>query len=99
MVTANAGRWKGLPVDSRVQLAPGFVVYRFTHSTYYASAGLLSDQILDLVNNSGPAPSWLRVDAEAVDNVAFTSAQTLRSLCGSGAYFDSVADVLFAYGT
>jgi len=38
------GGWQARPVSTRLQIEPGLMVYRFTHSLYYANAQLLIDQ-------------------------------------------------------
>ena len=82
VVTTAEGHWRTLPVSSLAQLVPGLVVYRFTHSMYYANAELLSEQILELAKGAQPPPSWFCIDAAAVDDVDFSAAETLRSICG-----------------
>jgi sulfate permease, SulP family len=81
LVTSEQGHWRTVPVSSRAQLEPGLLVYRFTHSMYYANAQLLSEQVLALVNSAQPPLTWFCIDASAVDDVDFTAADTLRSLC------------------
>jgi sulfate permease, SulP family len=59
---------------------PGLVMYRFGAALFYANAGRFSDEIRNLV---GPPPSavrWLVVDAEAITNIDFTAARTVRQL-------------------
>jgi high affinity sulfate transporter 1 len=72
--------WRDQPITTRQQAEPGLVIYRFTHSMYYANAQQLNDEVLDLVSHA-PAPvSWLCIDASAVDDVDFTAEETLHSL-------------------
>ena len=61
---------------------PGLLVYRFTHSMYYANAELFAEQVLELAKGSQPPPFWLCIDAAAVDDVDFTAAETLRTIYG-----------------
>ena len=65
--------------DNRFTL-PGLLIYRFTHSLYYANAEQLSEEITDLANNSEPPLRWLCLDASAVDDVDYSAAETLHSL-------------------
>ena len=82
MVTSDDGHWRTLPVSSAAQLAPGLMVYRFTHSMYYANDELLQQQVLELVDHAQPPLAWFCIDAAAVDDVDFSAAQTLLSICG-----------------
>ena len=78
----ESGVWRPQPVASMTQAAPGLLIYRFTHSMYYANAELLSEQITELANNAEPSLRWLCIDASAVDDVDYSAADTLRSLFG-----------------
>jgi len=82
LTTTDEGRWHGLPVRTRAQLVPGLLVYRFTHSMYYANAELLAQQVLGLAGGARPPLAWLCIDAAAVDDVDFTAAETLIALSG-----------------
>ena len=76
----DSGVMKPQPVASGVQALPGLVIYRFTHSMYYANAEQLSEEITQLANSADPPLRWLCLDASAVDDVDFSAAETLRSL-------------------
>jgi high affinity sulfate transporter 1 len=76
----GAGAWRANPVASGVQAEPGLIVYRFTHSMYYANSQQLSEEVTRLVATADPPARWLCLDASAVDDVDFTAAETLRSL-------------------
>jgi SulP family sulfate permease len=78
----DSGAWTSSPVASAVQAAPGLIVYRFTHSMYYANSQQLSDEITTLVSQAVPPVRWFCIDASAVDDVDFTAAETLRALFG-----------------
>ena len=56
------------------------MIYRFTHSLYYANSEQLSQEVTDLVNNADPPLRWFCMDASAVDDVDYSAAETLRSL-------------------
>ncbi len=56
------------------------MLYRFTHSLYYANAQLLSEEITYLINNAEPPLRWLCIDASAIDDVDYSAAETLRSV-------------------
>ena len=80
MVPAESGLLQARPVATRTQALPGLLIYRFTHSMYYANAGQLSEEVTDLANNSEPPLRWLCLDASSVDDVDYSAAETLRSL-------------------
>ena len=76
---ASGGR-QPEPVATAAQAAPGLVIYRFTHSLYYANSQQLSDEVLFLVNAAEPPLRWLCMDASAVDDVDYSAAEALRSV-------------------
>lgn len=80
LVPGKSGVWQAQPVVTRVQALPGLMIYRFTHSMYYANAQQLSEEISDLVKNAEPPLRWFCIDASAVDDVDYTAAETLRSV-------------------
>jgi sulfate permease, SulP family len=80
VVIDERGRWRACPVNDPALIAPGLLVYRFSHGMYYANAQQLSEEILALVDRFQPSLRWLCIDAAAVDDVDFTAAATLRSL-------------------
>ena len=63
-----------------LQVEPGLMIYRFTHSIYYANTDLLFGQVTQLVAAAAPPLQWFCIDAAAVDDVDFTGATTLRSV-------------------
>lgn len=81
VVRTETGKWQALPVSSPAQLAPGLLVYRFSHSMYYANTAQLAEQVEALVRDAQPKLKWLCIDFAAVDDVDFSAAATLRTLC------------------
>ena len=67
-------------MSSHAQVAPGLLVYRFTHSMYYANAELFTQEVLDLVKQADPPLSWLCLDGIAIDEVDFSAAATLGEI-------------------
>jgi MFS superfamily sulfate permease-like transporter len=65
---------------SKAEAEPGLLIYRFTHSMYYANSQQLTEEITGLVNNAEPPLRWLCIDASAVDDVDYSAAESLRSL-------------------
>ena len=80
LVPTESGVWHPQPVLSKAQALKGLVLYRFTHSMYYANAQLLSEEITYLTNNAEPPLSWFCIDASAIDDVDYSAAETLRSV-------------------
>jgi high affinity sulfate transporter 1 len=82
LVPSASGVMHAQPVASGAQAMPGLLVYRFTHSAYYANARQLAEEITDLVDHADPPLRWLCLDVSAIDDVDFTAAETLRSIDG-----------------
>jgi len=80
LVPGESGGRQPQPVATAAQAAPGLVIYRFTHSLYYANCQQLSDEISFLANVSEPPLRWLCLDASAIDDVDYSAAETLRSV-------------------
>jgi len=80
LVPAASGGRQPQPVATAAQAAPGLVVYRFTHSLYYANCQQFSDEILFLANTTEPPLRWLCLDASAIDDVDYSAAETIRSV-------------------
>ena len=80
IVKADRGGWRTRPVADPDQFEPGLLVYRFSHSMYYANAEQLSEQVSELVKEAQPPLRWLCIDAAAVDDIDYSAGQTLSSL-------------------
>jgi MFS superfamily sulfate permease-like transporter len=83
LVVKESGDWESHPVATRTQALPGLVVYRFTHSMYYANSQQLCDEITFLIERAETPPRWFCIEASAVDDVDFTAADVLRSIFAS----------------
>jgi len=68
------------PVASKAEAEPGLLIYRFTHSMYYANAQQLTEEITGLVTTADPPLRWLCIDASAIDDVDYSAAENLRSI-------------------
>ena len=66
LVRSGAGVWQAEPVATKTQAVPGLLVYRFTHSIYYANTPQLTAEIMHLVNSANPPLRWFCIDASAV---------------------------------
>jgi MFS superfamily sulfate permease-like transporter len=82
LVPGESGVWLAQPVTTGAQAVTGLVIYRFTHSMYYANSQQLSEEMLNLVNTAEPPLRWFCIDGSAVDDVDYTAAETIRSLYG-----------------
>ena len=80
LVPGESGGRQPMPVATAAQAAPGLVIYRFTHSLYYANCQQLASEISFLANTTEPPVRWLCLDASAVDDVDYSGAETLRSV-------------------
>ena len=76
---ASGGR-QPKPVATGAQAAPGLVIYRFTHSLYYANCQQLSNEVSLLADTAEPPLRWLCLEASAIDDVDYSAAETLRSV-------------------
>jgi len=83
LVPGESGGRQPLPVATAAQAAPGLVIYRFTHSLYYANCQQFSEEISFLANSKEPPVRWLCIDGSAVGNVDYSAAETLRSVHAS----------------
>jgi MFS superfamily sulfate permease-like transporter len=82
IVARDANGWFNAPVSCPAQFEPGLLVYRFSHSMYYANAEQFSEQVTELVNGADPRLEWFCLDAVAIDDVDYSAAAKLRSIHG-----------------
>jgi sulfate permease, SulP family len=81
VLVVNEGEiWHVVPAVPGSVTKPGLVIYRFGAGLFYANAGLFAEQIRGLVGPTLSPVRWLIVDAEAITNVDYTAAQTVRQL-------------------
>lgn len=69
-----------LPVSSPEEYAPGLLVYRFSHSMYYANSDVLARELISISASADPPLRWLVLDMDAVDDVDFSAGATLASV-------------------
>jgi len=69
-----------MPLSSNVQVSPGLLIYRFSHSLYYANTELFSNEVNELVKNASFPINWFCIDVTALDDIDFTATQTLISI-------------------
>jgi hypothetical protein len=63
-----------VPVATPAAALPALVLYRFTHSLYYANAEQLSIEAGQLLHLGPPPVAWFCMDMTAVDDVDFSAA-------------------------
>ena len=68
------------PVAPGAATEPGLVVFRFAADLYYANANRFNEEILELVDGSGPPVRWLVIDAAAVFDVDYSGGEMLRQV-------------------
>ena len=74
------GFWRPVPVARGGQAAPGLIIYRFTHSLYYANAQRFQDEALALTKPGDVPTRWFCVDGAAIDDIDFTAGAMLASV-------------------
>lgn len=80
LLPSKSHAWEPQSLDTHAQAAPGLLIYRFTHSMYYANSELLFQEVTNLVNSADPSIRWFCIDASAIDDVDYSAAETLRSI-------------------
>jgi len=80
LVPGASGGRQSEPVATAAQAAPGLIIYRFTHSLYYANCQQFQDEVVFLASHAKPPLRWLCIDASALDDVDYSAAETLRSV-------------------
>ena len=85
LVREPSGRWKTLTVaraieSGKIAAAPGFGVYRFGASLYYANANRFTEEVIGVVEAADPPLRWLCLSADAISDIDFSAAATLRKV-------------------
>jgi MFS superfamily sulfate permease-like transporter len=80
LVTNERGWSETIPPIAGAVTRPGLVIYRFGAALFYANAGRFSQEIRELVGATRSKIRWLVVDAEAITNIDYTAARTVRQL-------------------
>jgi sulfate permease, SulP family len=83
LVSDGSGGRLPKPVSTGAQVAPGLIIYRFSHSLYYANCQQFADEVLQLANTAEPPLRWLCLDASAVDDIDYSAAETIRTVCAT----------------
>lgn len=72
--------WKVVPAAAGVTTEPGFVLYRFGASLFYANAARFAGEILKIVGPTPTSVRWVVVDAEAIANIDYSAARTVMDM-------------------
>ncbi len=81
VVKSKKGHLKQVPLHQASHIMDGLLIYRFTHSIYYANAQCFLEEILELTKNDTDTPvKWLCIDASAIDDIDYSAAEVIRSL-------------------
>jgi len=81
IVPAASGALHPRPMATMAQAAAGLMIYRFTHSIYYANAGQLSEEVTSLARDATPPLHWFCFDLSAVDDLDYSASKSLASVC------------------
>ncbi len=74
------GHVQSASLASAQEYAPGLIIYRFSHSMYYANAEVMAREVAALVAAAQPPLRWLVMDLDAVDDVDFSAGAALGEL-------------------
>jgi high affinity sulfate transporter 1 len=74
------GRWVPGPATPGRVTAPGLIVYRFGADLFYANQNQFCDEVRLLVARAPAELRWFIVDANAITDIDFSAARSLRDL-------------------
>lgn len=69
--------WHSRPVANPAEFEPGLLVYRFSHSMYYANTQKFSEEVTALAKQAKPKIRWFCIEASAIDDIDYTAGQAL----------------------
>jgi sulfate permease, SulP family len=75
-----SGRWLPVPATPGAQTEPGLIVYRFAADLFYANDRRFTDDVHALVAHAPTPVRWLVVEADAITDVDFSAACSVRDL-------------------
>ncbi len=78
----NEGQVTEQPLEAKVELEPGLVVYRFGANLYYANASRFAEEILQIVETADPPLRWLAISCGSIGDIDFSGADQLEKLVG-----------------
>jgi high affinity sulfate transporter 1 len=74
------GRWVPVPAKPGVQTEPGLIVYRFGADLFYANDHRFTDEVRSLIGHAPTPVRWFIVDADAITDVDYSAARSIREL-------------------
>jgi MFS superfamily sulfate permease-like transporter len=74
------GRWVPVPAKPGVQTEPGLIVYRFGADLFYANDHRFTDEVRGLIAHAPTPVRWFIVDADAITDVDYSAARSIREL-------------------
>lgn len=80
LIEYKDGKITTRPITSKIQSAPGLMIYLFSANLYYANAESFQDDVMALTKRSKPKIKWFAIDAIAVGDVDYTAAEVLRKV-------------------
>jgi high affinity sulfate transporter 1 len=75
-------QWSRVSAAPGLQTEPGLIVYRFGADLFYANADRFADEVRALVEKAPEPVRWIVVDADALTDLDYSAARTLRDLLG-----------------
>jgi MFS superfamily sulfate permease-like transporter len=74
------GRWRMVPATPGAETEPGLIIYRFGADLFYANDRHFTDEVRRLVEHAPTPVRCFIVDAEAITDIDYSAAQSLREL-------------------
>ena len=75
-----AGRLTPVPATPGAQTEPGLVIYRFGADLFYANDHRFTEEVLALVEHAPTPVRWFIVEADAITDLDFSAARSMREL-------------------
>ena len=74
------GRWTPMPATPGAETEPGLVIYRFGADLFYANDHRFTDDVRTLVEHAPTPVRWFIVDADAITDIDYSAARSIREL-------------------
>jgi high affinity sulfate transporter 1 len=74
------GRWTPAPANPGTETEPGLIVYRFGADLFYANDHRFTDEVRSLVEHARTPVRWFIVDADAITDIDYSAARSIREL-------------------
>jgi len=75
-----AGRWMPVPAIPGAETEPGLIIYRFGADLFYANDHRFTDEVHSLVEHAPTPVRWFIVDADAITDLDYSAARSIREL-------------------